>query len=487
MKLELIFIPSPGEGHIRPLVEVAKLLVDRDDHLSITILIIPQIHGFSSGGSDSYISSLSSLSEDRLRYHILSVADKPNSDDSKPNFLTYLDSFKPQVLATVKKIIDTAQIESKPPPRLAGFVVDMFCMAMIDVANEFGVPSYMFFTSNATFLGLQVHVQYLHDVKNYDVSDIKDSDTSELEIPTLTRPLPVKSFPSVMLSKEWLPIMFTQTRRFRETKGILVNTFAELEPQAMKFFSGGDSPLPTVYTVGPILNLKINTPTSEDDKQSEVLRWLDEQPSKSVVFLCFGSMGGFREDQARAIAIALERSGHRFVWSLRRAMPKGTMGPPGDFTNLEEILPEGFLERTAEIGKIIGWAPQSAILANPAIGGFVSHCGWNSTLESLWFGVPIATWPLYAEQQVNAFQMVEELGLAVEIRNSYRGDFMEMESELMTAEEIEKGIKCLMEEDSDVRNKVKEMSEKSHIALMDGGSSHVSLLKFIQDVTKNIP
>ncbi|KAL1197491.1 UDP-glycosyltransferase 71B2 [Cardamine amara subsp. amara] len=486
MKPELVFIPSPGDGHLRPFVEVAKLLVDRDDNLSVTIIIIPPMSGLSSANSSSYITSLSTASEYRLRYIVLSATEKTNTDDSKPSFFSYIDSFKPQVKATVEKLTNPTQTES-PPPKFAGFVVDMFCTAMIDVANEFNVPSYLFYTSNATFLGLLVHVQYLYDVKNYDVSDLKDSDVTELEAPSLTRPLPVKCFPSVMLSKEWLPILISQARRFTETKGILVNTFAELEPQAMKFFSSGDSLLPPVYPLGPILNLKINGSSSSEDKQSEILQWLDEQPSKSVVFLCFGSMGGFREDQAKEIAIGLERSGHRFVWSLRQAKPKGTMGPPGEFTNLEEILPEGFLKRTAEIGKIIGWAPQSAILANPAIGGFVSHCGWNSTLESLWFGVPLATWPLYAEQQVNAFQMVEELGLAVEIRNHFRADFMAAESEIMTAEEIERGISCLMEQDSDVRNKVKEMSEKSHVALMDGGSSHVALLKFIQDVTKNIP
>ncbi|CAA7029889.1 unnamed protein product [Microthlaspi erraticum] len=483
MKLELVFVPSPGDGHIRPLVEVAKLLVDRNDHLSITILIIPQMQGFSGGSASSYIASLSTASEDRLSYNVLSAPDQPDSDDSKPNFIGYIDSFKPQVKATVEKL---AQPESSPPWRLAGFVVDMFCTGMIDVANEFGVPSYLFYTSNASFLGLQIHVQHLYDVKNYDVTDMKDSETTELEIPSLTRPLPVKCFPSIMLSKEWLPVMLTQIRRFREAKGILVNTFAELETQPMKFFSGGDHALPTVYPVGPILNLKTNGPDSTDDKQSEILRWLDEQPSKSVVFLCFGSMGGFGEDQAKEIAIALERSGHRFLWSLRRSRPKGTIGLPGDFTNLEEILPEGFLDRTAKIGKIIGWAPQSAVLANPAVGGFMSHCGWNSTLESLWFGVPIATWPLYAEQQINAFQLVDELGLAVEVRNSFRADFMAEVSELMTAEEIERAIRCLMEKSSDVRDRVKEMSEKSHVALMDGGSSHAALLKFIQDVTVNI-
>ncbi|CAH8389596.1 unnamed protein product [Eruca vesicaria subsp. sativa] len=485
MKLELVFIPSPGDGHIRPLVEVAKLLVDRDDRISVTILIIPQMHGFSSGSSNSYIASLSTASEDRLHYNVLSVADEPNSDGPKPNFLSYINSFKPQVKATVEKLItDPAQPDS-PPSRLAGFVVDMFCTEMIDVANEFNVPSYLFYTSNATFLGLQFHVQHLYDDEKYDVTDLKDSDITELEVPCFTRPLPVKCFPSVMLNKDWLPVIFGQVRRFRETKGILVNTFAELEPHAMKFFSGEDNTLPTVYPVGPVLNLKTNGPDSTDDKQTEILSWLNEQPRESVVFLCFGSMGGFREEQAKEIAIALERTGHRFLWSLRRAPPKGTMGHPEEFTNLEEILPEGFLDRTAKMGRIIGWAPQNAILANPAVRGFVSHCGWNSTLESLWFGVPIATWPLYAEQQINAFEMVEELGLAVEVRNSFRADIMAEESALMTAEEIERGIRCLMEQDN-VRDRVKEMSEKSHVALMEGGSSHDSLLKFIEDVTKNI-
>ncbi|XP_010466436.1 PREDICTED: UDP-glycosyltransferase 71B2-like [Camelina sativa] len=477
MKLELIFIPSPGDGHLRPLVELAKLLVDGDGRLSITVVIIPSMQGIGTESSSSYISSLSTASTDHLRYNVLTMADISNSVDSKPDFESYLESYKPVVKATVAKVTDPSRPDSR---RLAGFVVDMLYTTMIDVANEFGVPSYLFFPSNATFLGLQLHVQYLYDVKKYDVSELKDSKGTKLEVPSLTRSLPVKCFPSLMLSKERLRIV-SQIRRFRETKGILINTFTELEPQAMKFFSSGDHSLPTVYTVGPVLNLKINSPKSGEDKQLDILKWLDKQPRKSIVFLCFGSMGGFREEQAKEIAIALERSGHRFVWSLRRAQPQGTMRPPGEFTNLDEVLPEGFLERTAEIGKIIGWAPQSAILANPAIGGFVSYCGWNSTLESLWFGVPIATWPLYAEQQFNAFEMVEELGLAVEIRNSFRP-----ETELMTADEIERGIRCLMEHDCDVRHKVKEMSAKSHVALMDGGSSHTALIKFRQDVTKNI-
>ncbi|KAF3603844.1 hypothetical protein F2Q69_00037565 [Brassica cretica] len=307
MKLELVLIPSTGDGHLRPLVEVAKLLLDNDDHLSITVIIIPSMHGFQTTSYSSYIASLSTTSNDRLRFSFISSADRPNSPDAEPNFISYMESYKPVVKATVAKLTDYAQ---PPSSRLAGFVMDIFCTTMIDVANDFGVPTYLFYPSNATFFGLQIHVQYLCDVEKCDIiSELKDSET-ELEVPCLTRSLPAKCFPSVLLNKEWLPVFLRQARRFRETK----------------------------------------------------------------------------------------------------------------------------------------------------------------------------------EQQLNAFEMVEELGLGVEIRNHFQGVYMaaETDMELMTAEEIERGVRCLMEKDSDVRDRVRKMSEKSHMAVMDGGSSHAALVKFIQEVTRNI-
>ncbi|XVF71102.1 hypothetical protein PTKIN_Ptkin12aG0008200 [Pterospermum kingtungense] len=185
------------------------------------------------------------------------------------------------------------------------------------------------------------------------------------------------------------------------------------------------------------------------------MEWLDKQPPSSVVFLCFGSNGSFGVDQVKEIARALEQGGHRFLWSLRRApdATNGTTASPIDYDNVEEVLPEGFLDRTAEIGKIIGWAPQVTILGHPSIGGFVSHCGWNSTLESIWFGVPIATWPLFAEQQMNAFELVTELELAVEIKMDYKRERLGNEEiEIVKAEKIERGIRCLMEQDRDIDN-----------------------------------
>ena len=164
------------------------------------------------------------------------------------------------------------------------------------------------------------------------------------------------------------------------------------------------------------------------------------------------------------------------MWALREPT-KNPLALPDNFTNLEEVLPNGFLERTIEIGLVCGFVSQVSILSHKAIGGFISHCGWNSILESLWHGVPIATWPIHAEQQMNAFELVKELELAIEIRLDYREG-----SDLVMANEIERGIKSLMDCNNEVRTKVKEISMKSRMSMMENGSSCASMRALIQEL-----
>jgi hypothetical protein len=357
---------------------------------------------------------------------------------------------------------------------------------MIDVANEFGVPSYIFLTSGAACLGLQFYVQALHDEQKVDPTEFKGSD-AELVMPCLANPLPAKVLPSPMLNKERMPFFLGLARRFRETKGIIINTFEELESHAIDSFSKGNTP--PVYPVGPVLNLNRDGDRDEEsDKRKDIKQWLDDQPLSSVVYLCFGSMGSFGVDQVKEIACGLEQSGHRFLWSLRKPQPKGKMEIPSDYTNTQDVLPEGFLDRTAKIGKIIGWGPQIDILSHPSVGGFVSHCGWNSILESIWFGVPIAAWPLQAEQQLNAFKIIVELGFGVEIKMDYRREFFYDDNEnIISAGEIERGIRCLMELGKEKVERLKEMSAKSRKALMEGGSSYTWLGQLIHEMVDNIP
>lgn len=203
------------------------------------------------------------------------------------------------------------------------------------------------------------------------------------------------------------------------------------------------------------------------------------------MFIPSPGIGHFRS--TTAVAKLIVDSDERISVTLIVIPPRFSNHASSSYPSHFAQEPQGFLERTAEIGKIISWAPQIDVLKTDAVGGFVTHCGWNSTLESLWFGAPTAAWPIYAEQQFNAFHMVEELGLAAEIRKDYRGDNMLGESEMVTAKEIESGINCVMDQGSEMRKKVKKMSDKLHVVWMDGGSSNTTLKKFVQDVVENVP
>ncbi|KAF3646189.1 UDP-glucose flavonoid 3-O-glucosyltransferase 6 [Capsicum annuum] len=409
-------------GYLVSTVEVSKQLVDREEQLSITILImtLPMETEI-----PSYIKSLSSDYTSHIRLLQLRQPDRPcfnmTSAGTSPIYFIfeYITTYKCRVKDVVAGILS-----SSSSVMLAGFLEDMFCIVMIDVANEFGVPSYVFYTSGAASLGLQLYLQslvILEGVHNYLDSE------SEVLIPIYVNPVPVKCLPSIILDNDVSSIMFlNHAQIFRKTKGIIVNTFFELESHALKSLSD-DEKIPLIYPVGPILNLAGGNDDREIDYDA-IMKWLDEQPNSSVVFLCFGSIGYFEEDQVKEITNAIESSCYQFLWSLRKPPPKDKLQFPREFENPKEVLPDGFLQRTKERGKVIGWAPYVAILSHLTVGGLTSHCGWNSILGSVHNGVSMATWPLHVEQQSNAFQMVKALEMAVDIKIDYRKGFNKKKS-----------------------------------------------------------
>uniref|UniRef100_A0A251VBC8 Putative UDP-glucuronosyl/UDP-glucosyltransferase n=1 Tax=Helianthus annuus TaxID=4232 RepID=A0A251VBC8_HELAN len=341
--------------------------------------------------------------------------------------------------------------------RVVGFVVDVFCTGMIDVANEFNLPTYVFFTSSSAFLGFNLYIETLCVDHNQDhVIELSNS-KGEIVVPSFVNPVPKKAFPADYWTQEGLDFVICSIRDLRKAKGIMVNTFLELETHVMKSFT--DTNFPPVYPVGPVLNLDVVVKKAHD---MDVIRWLD------------GSSEG---DSTRI----------RTKWSSFCVVPTLSPHLAQSFEDPKVLLPDGFLERTVGIGKVIGWAPQVSLLAHEAVGGFVTHCGWNSILESLWFGVPMTAWPVYAEQQLNAFEMVVELRLAVDLKLDYKMDLFNpnVNTTIVTTEEVERGIRRVME-DNKVRAKVKEMSKLSRATLVEGGSSYASVGYLVQEIMSNI-
>ncbi|KAK1440673.1 hypothetical protein QVD17_06502 [Tagetes erecta] len=465
--LELFFIPSPLMGHAGQAIELARLFVKCFHHLTATVLIMKL--PTDPIGTD-YLDSLAD--DNRIKYIHFPPMDLDLFQDC-PTVGFMADAVINRHKPIIRELVATrfTGSGSSRVHRLGALVVDMFCTPMIDVSKEFDVPSYVFFPSNAAFLGIMFHFQTLQDDEGQDISELAQLGT-KLSVPSYTSPVPLSVLPRVLLDKDqWSKRFIHYVRKYIEARGIIINTFVELEHHALQSF---DDKTPPIYTVGPLLKPE---KTSSND---EVLQWLKGQPKSSVLLLCFGSRGWFKADQVREIAFAIERSGYRFIWSLCQPPSEGLKGFPQEYTDYNEVLPDGFLERTTNKGKVVGWVPQTEILADVATRGFISHCGWNSVLESLWYGVPIGTWPIYAEQQLDAFQMVKDLGMAVEISLDYNQ--IGKIQKVVSAEDIEKGIREVMDENSVVRAKVKKMQAMSRMALEEGGSSFASLTSLVDDI-----
>ncbi|KAI4305547.1 hypothetical protein L6164_028907 [Bauhinia variegata] len=458
-KADLVFVPSPGMGHLVSTVEFSNLLLQRDEELSIIVLVMEE--------GKEHIPRLATHAN--ICFIELPHVELPPDE----LMIKCIEKYRAEAVEAHKDCVKEAIVKKVLPnsPKLLGLVVDLFCSSMIDVANELGLPSYLFFTSGVSFLGFTLYLSYRFDRVG---REFEESDPESI-VPGYINPVPANVMPNFAFNIDGYISFANHGRKFRETKGIVVNSFLDLESHAVSSLSTHD--LPPIYTVGPLINHK-NENTMQSNNQSqhdEIMRWLDEQPPSSVVFLCFGSRGYFGVPQLKETALGLERSGHRFLWSIRIAS-KGKSPRPNEDIDPKTILPEGFLDRTKGRGYVCGWAPQVEVLAHKAVGGFVSHCGWNSILESLWFGVPILTWPLYAEQQINAFQLVKDLGLAFELRLDSR----RFSDEIVKSDEIANAVKCLMEEDSEVRKRVKDISVKSRKAMIAGGNSYASVGQWVE-------
>ncbi|KAJ0540428.1 putative UDP-glucuronosyl/UDP-glucosyltransferase [Helianthus annuus] len=211
-----------------------------------------------------------------------------------------------------------------------------------------------------------------------------------------------------------------------------------------------------VFAVGPLHKLAPNPSSGSYQEDTSCITWLDKQPPKSVVYISFGSLATMETKMLIEMAWGLAKSNQRFLWVVR----------PGSVCGSEwlELLPEGFIEETRERGFIVKWAPQKEVLAHFAVGGFWSHCGWNSCLESISSGVVMICQPFIVDQMVNARYVSYVWKIGLELEWVERG-------------EVERMIRRVMvdEEGVEMRVRVNDIKEMVKEAVGDDGSSQKSL------------
>jgi UDP:flavonoid glycosyltransferase YjiC (YdhE family) len=208
-----------------------------------------------------------------------------------------------------------------------------------------------------------------------------------------------------------------------------------------------------------------------DAKENDCLQFLIQQPRSSVLYICLGTIFTLPTKQLHELAVGLEASGVHFLWVIKN--PKGEDGNLAP--DIATFLPEGFMERTKDRGLVYtSWAPQIQILAHPAVGGFLTHCGWNSIMESISMGVSMIAWPLWADQFLNARFCVEVLNIAIAVDKK----------ETVGPEEVERVVRLLMEDGTNdiVRKNVKELSKVVGRAIEPGGSSRKNLDLLVEEL-----
>ncbi|CAM0952069.1 unnamed protein product [Alopecurus aequalis] len=275
--------------------------------------------------------------------------------------------------------------------------------------------------------------------------------------------------------EEWAMYQSTNAADQRSF-GEVFNSFRGLEPDYLEYFHATLGR--RAWLVGPVAltSSSSSRDTTEDVANNSCLRWLDTKPAGSVVYVSLGTNSSFSAAEEREIARGLDLSGNNFLWVIRGTIDESSEWMPPGFAELLARGGRGFVAR--------GWAPQTLILDHLALGGFVTHCGWNSVLEAVSAGVPMVMWPRYCDQFHNEKLLLEVLKVGVSIGAKDYATPMEAH-EVISGEVVGASIRRLMsdsEEGDAIRKKAKELSVMARSAAEKGGSSYNDVGRLLDEL-----
>ncbi|CAI9289514.1 unnamed protein product [Lactuca saligna] len=477
-QLHFLVIPITSPGHYIPTIDMAKLLAQHG--VRVTIVTTPV-------NSIRFGSILDQAIQSGLPIRYLEFP-LPTAEFGLPEGCESLDEVPSDLARTLFLAHSSLQKEVEQyienlNPRPSCIVSGSFLLWTAETAKKFQIPRIIFDGMNC-FTQMINHVLYL--TKVYESVDESES----FVLPGLPDRIELKrsqlSFIFNSGSKDVADLVEKLRVSESEAYGVVINSAQELEQgYADEYQKIKEN---KAWCVGPLslchkdVSEKALRGNKPSINETECLNWLDSKDNGSVIYACLGSISRMEPDQLVELALALESSNRPFIWVVR-AGPKTP--------KIEKwIDDEGFEERTRDRGLLIrGWAPQLVILSHPAIGGFLTHCGWNSTLEGVCAGVPMVTWPQFQEQFYNEKLVVQVLriGVSVGAQNVVHWGEEEKSGVQVKSEELRKAIEMLMEEGKEGeerRKRAKELSKLSHIAIEEGGSSHQNMRRLIEDIRK---
>ncbi|GAU99423.1 hypothetical protein RvY_10429 [Ramazzottius varieornatus] len=452
----VVVMPLPAMGHICPLWELAKKIAD-EDHFEVTFVVSEsKVHEM----EQRKISSTSKKGNHGVRIYGLKDGLTESLDKTiDPNHLLALVK---EISPAQRAFLEALPTRNQPgnPITIQGIspvdavIVDNCFPDPIPICRKRGIAAHAFSASAAwTVLGVMTINDQTPTMSDEAFFDGTHEDLAHTKA--------VKSL------KEWLVACHNA---MSQASSICLNSFEDLEPdfvKNLKTVAPNVADTPT-YFLGPLLPSVSDFAEQKTEYAANVVKWLDQQKDKSVIYVSFGSIALPSAEQIQEITKALLATKRPFIWSLEK-QAQSTL-PLECCKHLNNCEKQSDLADCPYL--IASWQPQKEILAHPATGLFIGHCGWNSTIESIGNGVPKLALPMFGDQHENA-ELVEKIGCGIMIPNiSQRGE------RLVPAEEILTNIKAITgEQDGSNGKKVnyygnaKEYSAKAHEAISPSGKS----------------
>ncbi|KAM3317401.1 hypothetical protein ACQJBY_035201 [Aegilops geniculata] len=465
-KAHAVCLPAPFQGHIIPMLDLAKMLHARGFHVTFVNTEYNLARLVRARGAAAV------AGVPGFRFDTIPDGLPPSDDDVTQDVLSLCKSLKETCLGPFRRLLAELNDPATPMghPPVTCIVSDNVMDFSMEAARELGLPYVQLYTSSATSYVSVRHYRLLFDRGLAPIKDVKQLTNEYLDMPVEDMPglrnMRFRDFPSFIRSPApddyMLHFVLGIAERAVGASAMIINTFGDLEEEAVAAMEALG--LPKVYTIGPLPLLAPSSTISMSlwKQQEECLPWLDDKEPGSVVYANFGSITVMTNEQLVEFAWGLAKSGRHFLWIIRPDLAKGDTA----------VLPSEFSVETAERGLVASWCPQQQVLNHPAVGAFLTHSGWNSTLESMCGGVPVISWPFFGDQQTNCRYQCNEWGVGMEIDSDVRRDAV---ANLIT--EVMEG-----ESGKVMKKKAQEWREKAVRATKPGGSSHRNFDALIRDV-----
>ncbi|KAK4435517.1 7-deoxyloganetin glucosyltransferase [Sesamum alatum] len=469
-KPHAVLVPFPTQGHLNPFLKLAKLLHHRGFHITFVNTEFNHNRLLNSKGS-AFLENLPDFCFETIPDGL-----PPSDTDVTQSIPALCESTRKHSLVPFRELLAKLNSSSVVPP-VTCVIADGVMAFTLQAAQEINVPCVMFWTFGACGV---LSMKLCTDLTDRGITPFKDSSyLTDGSLDALVDWVPgvenfrfkhVASFIQTTSSNDYmLTFLKGEIEATSKASAVILYTFDALERDLLDTLS----PLfPPIYAIGPLQPLvdqiSAETAVSSMDfslwkADDECMEWLSSKEQNSVIYVNFGSIAVLTPSQIQEVALGLAESKKNFLWILRPDLIKGNSG----------ILPPDFTAETKDRGLILSWCWQEKVLSHPSVGGFLTHCGWNSVVEGITAGVPFLCLPQATDQPANCRSICSEWGIGLEISKNFKKEEVGMlVRELLDGENGREMKRRAME----WKKKAAEATASPH------GSSFVNLERLVKQV-----